>query len=121
MSIKEDLDKLADLYSITWADWHININHCLTEPTCPSASITPETHDGEMDDLMRYVAWGNTIEEAIHASVELVYNELILGKPPYMEAPWTNPADAKFDEWLKNQKERIVRWKTDMKSENNEK
>lgn len=40
---KAKLEKISDvLYDRTKEDWMLTLNHCLTEPTCPTAMICCE-------------------------------------------------------------------------------
>jgi len=87
-------EKLAKLYDITKADWHVTISFSLTEPYAPVCSITPDD-----SNMMRYTFWGNTVEEAVNKAVEAVYQEVILGNKIEPEAPWTNPDDHKPQPW----------------------
>lgn len=67
-----------------WEVWHsdliITIEHVLTEPTCPTATISFELLN---DDKMKRICSGigNSIEEAIQNAVErqrLFYQNLLL-------------------------------------------
>lgn len=95
MTIKENLERLAELYSKTGEDWILTVSHILTEPTCPQAVIRPEG-----SNMLRYAVHANTIEEAIIKSASLVYREVILGEKIESLSPITNPDDHKEYSWL---------------------
>lgn len=106
MALKDHTDKLADLYSVTGADWSLHICAGLTEPVCPSAAIIPD--EEEMEHLMRYRVYADTIEEAVEKAVRVAYRELVEDGKLIYEAPFTNPADKLFVEWLKKARQRLI-------------
>lgn len=73
-TIKEILEPLvkADLYTSTGVDWALRIHHDVTEPTCPTATITPELRHS-----CRYRYDADTIEEAVIGTVAMAYQELV--------------------------------------------
>ncbi len=79
---------LGDLYERTGKDWTLSVSVYLTEPTAPCAIVQADN-----SNALRYAAWGDTIEEAINASVEMVYRELILGETINPVTPITNSDD----------------------------
>jgi len=84
----EKIEALGDLYTKTGDDWILQINHSLTEPTCPMAVVRREG-----SNAVRYRADRNTIEESINAAVDMAYRELILEEKIVSECPFTNPDD----------------------------
>lgn len=103
MAIKDHLEKLQGLYSKTGMDWDLTITHCLTEPTCPCATIAPEG-----SNATRYSVVANTIEEAIAESAERVYREIILGQKIEPSFPFSNPDDNNPEmPWNKHKQEMI--------------
>lgn len=107
--ISELVADLRDkLYQTTGADWELNIHWTLTEPVCPAASLRPEEEG--MSDLMRYVAWGDTVEEAVELVVKAATAELLEGRfKDGTNAPWTNPADKQFFTWLAKARSRLTK------------
>ena len=63
---EDELKRLPDLYSLTGWDWEINIQHSLTEPTCPTIIIREEPL--EDDDKSRY--WKRFDSDSFHAGVK---------------------------------------------------
>ncbi len=78
MKTEDYCDILSELYSATFRDWNLTISVCLTEPTCPTISITPE--DKEMYDLTRYTIWidsDDDIDKKIKSLCRIVKREVI--------------------------------------------
>lgn len=88
MSIEYELKKLSRLYELTGADWDLEINHSLTEPTCPTVVIRKEGSNST-----RYRVDCDSIEEGIRTAVDLVYREVVLGEKISPLCPFTNPDD----------------------------
>ncbi len=86
------IEALGDLYDKTGVDWELRLSHCLTEPTCPTATVVPEGKEPT-----RYRVDADTIEDAINGAVDKAYRELILGEKitPFM--PFTNPDDKELE------------------------
>ena len=80
---------LGKLWSEETGDWNLTVNICLTEPTCPTASVTSDRRPG----LTKYIAVADTIEEAINGAVELAYCGEVLGEDVRGNWPVTNPDD----------------------------
>ena len=103
MFSKDSLAKLENLYGKTGMDWDLRIDHCLTEPTCPTISIQPEGMS-----VTRYTVWcdPDKVEEALAGLVDRVHREVILGETIEPSAPFTNPDDVKLvrllGEWGKS-------------------
>jgi len=88
MAIKDDIDRLSDLYRLTGDDWVLIVHHVLTEPTCPTVIIRRED-----SNALRYRFDRDTIEEGIQAATEAVYREVVLGQTIEPETPITNSDD----------------------------
>jgi len=71
--IDEAIEKLGGLYTITGEDWSLRLHISLTEPTCPTAVISPDGWD-----ISRYRCDGNSIEDAIVGAADVVHREVIL-------------------------------------------
>jgi len=95
MSIKHILKDLEDLYLITGEDWVLTVHHILTEPLCPTVTIKPEGWN-----MVRYRIDHNTIEEGVRQAANRVRAEVINRKIVGHAAPFTNPDDKAFAEWL---------------------
>jgi hypothetical protein len=67
-----DYKQLMDLYKKTNEDWHLEVSVCLTEPTCPIATIIEEGGEDRS-----YTCFGNTIEEAIENVINEVRKEIL--------------------------------------------
>lgn len=88
MAIKDDIDRLGDLYRVTGDDWVLMVHHILTEPTCPTVIIRREG-----SNALRYRYDRDTIEDGIRAASEAVYREVVLGQTVESESPITNSDD----------------------------
>lgn len=93
--LKDILARLDDLYTRTEMDWHIEIDYCLTEPTCPTVVINPEGLAAA-----RYRVDCSSIEEGVAEAVERVHREIIQGQVITPMAPYSNPDDAKLSRWI---------------------
>lgn len=65
MTRDQALAILGELYTKTGMDWHLKLNHCLTEPTCPTAYVVPS----EFSDLTVFRYDADTIERAIDGAL----------------------------------------------------
>ena len=99
--VEQLLKRLEPLYVKTGLDWHLTVEVCLTEPVAPMARIYPDGYP----DLMRYAAWGDTIEQAILLAGGLVEREVIQGELITPRAPFTNPSDRGPLPWLPKPKD----------------
>lgn len=93
--LNEICEPLGGLYSLTGYDWHLDINYCLTEPTCPTAFITPEGWN-----IARYRVDADTIEDSLKRVVALVVAEIIERKIVGGNGCYTNSHDGVFEKWL---------------------
>lgn len=89
---KELMKKLGSLYERTNVDWQLEVTHCLTEPTCPTARVYPE----DKPNFVRYCADADTIEEAINRTLQLAYDELIGGRVVQPDFPVTQDSDVEY-------------------------
>lgn len=90
------MDALCQLWSLTHHDWDLTLHHCLTEPTCPSASVQPEGHD----EFTLFWCSGDTIDEAIDGALFLAYSYVINGNEVPDMLPFSNPGDDRA--WLRD-------------------
>jgi len=77
----------SELWNRTKRDWFLQVNHDLTEPTCPTATIRCEDEDA------RWQYWRadrDTIEDAIDAVVNFAHAALFEGSTE-IGVPWTEP------------------------------
>lgn len=65
MTRDEMLTVLSELYTRTGMDWHLKVDHCLTEPTCPTAVVVPEY----FQDLSLFRCDADTIEQAVDGAL----------------------------------------------------
>lgn len=89
------MDRLSTLYALTGEDWELDLNHSLTEPTCPCAIIQPEGWN-----ISRYRYDCDTIEEAITRACEAVYREVVLRERVSPACPYTEGLDGQYSKWL---------------------
>lgn len=85
VTTEEKLEALETLYEKTGVDWNLTIDICLTEPVCITAMVAPEDNK----DYSRYRVDKDTIMDAYHAAIDLVYREMILGETITPECPFT--------------------------------
>lgn len=101
MTRDELLAALPALYTLTGLDWEVTVSASLTEPTCPYARVHPE----DLPGFSAFVAWGDTLDEAITSSLALAHQRLIERQPTPRLQPWSNPGDEQEDRlieyWLK--------------------
>ena len=82
------LEKISSaLWDRTKEDWVLTLDHCLTEPTCPTATIRCENREAGWS---YWRADRDTIEEAIEAVIELSHAGLFR-KFEGLGVPWSEP------------------------------
>jgi len=86
--VQEKLKPLSGQHSREHGDLELHVHHCLTEPSCPTATIRHER-----SNALRYSAHRDTVVEAIVAAADLAHRELVLGQRIRPESPITNPDD----------------------------
>lgn len=96
MTIRDEIEVLNKLYSETGDDWVLSIRHMLTEPTCPTIVIRPESAY-----ISRYRVDADSIEEGIKRCVALVKREVIDRHIIGSAAPYTESHDGLYEAWLK--------------------
>ena len=98
MNFDNILKPLENLYSVTGMDWNYSISGSLTEPTCPTICIKPET-----TNVTRYRAHCDTvdIEKVLINLVYRVECEVIKGMIiGQANTPFTNSHDKILTDWL---------------------
>jgi len=76
-----------ELWRRTKTDWVLTVNHDLTEPTCPTATIRPADED---ENWQRWRADRDTIEDAIETVLAVAHAALFAGSAD-TGVPWSNP------------------------------
>jgi hypothetical protein len=95
MKLDRILKPLEILFSETGVNWVLELHHILTEPTCPTAIITPERWE-----ISRYRFDCDNIEESLRTCVALVVKEVIKREVVGHGPPYTTPDDAAYEKWL---------------------
>lgn len=95
LNLLEICDELSDLFAATGRDWELNLHHTLTEPTCPTAVITPEGWD-----IARYRCDFDSIDESIRKAVDLVKAEVLGRRVEGSYSPVSDPDDDAYLKWL---------------------
>lgn len=94
MTRKELLDALGEIYTPKFGDWELVVQHTLTEPTCPSATVRPEFAMGE-HRFSGFTAWADDVDAAIDLALESAYRALIKREPYNLDGqPFSNRGDA---------------------------
>jgi len=94
--IDEALRPLSELYAITGEDWSMKVYVNLTEPTCPTAVISPDDWQ-----ISRYTYRGDTVEGAIIGASDMVINEVLMRHPAATFECYSGGDDALYTEWIK--------------------
>lgn len=93
LSVAEMLDALGDAYTDQYGDWLLEVNHILTEPTCPTAVIHPEDDEAAKELGLYFRSDADTIEDAVANVVALAYATLVKRQPFVSGVPWSNPGE----------------------------
>ena len=94
MTLKEMWDALGDCWTEEFGELELTVQHTLTEPTCPTATIQTEIDDGP-----HWRADQDTIEEAIYQATAAAYLTIVRREPKPMTCPVT---DFNEDERVRN-------------------
>lgn len=99
---EEAMHRLGELYSKTGKDWVITMHHILTEPVCPTVNIHPEDYP-----INKYAVHANTVDEAIIASCELAYKDVILGESVVRD--WQDTSEERTWDEIQNDMDELDR------------
>lgn len=90
-------EKLSGLYGLTGEDWLLTVSHSLTEPSCPTAWVHPESDAG----FQYFRSDADTIEGAIASAVDQAHRCLILRQDFTRGFPLAYaPDEEKVRRWL---------------------
>lgn len=95
MGLKSIIRSIDGLFAASGADWFLHLSCSLTEPICPSVSITPEGWR-----ISRYRADFDQVEETVAAAIEQIRQEVIERKVIGHMTPYSESDDSVFEQWL---------------------